>query len=79
LKTLCKQTAHLVTCLNAYQSQLASCCMAFPNQAYPPNITHDELLSTNSNHTFWNNGLFTNAQEPWAVDPDMQHGILHTA
>ncbi|KAG0151131.1 hypothetical protein CROQUDRAFT_130304 [Cronartium quercuum f. sp. fusiforme G11] len=24
---------------------------------------------------FWNDGLFTNAREPWAMDPDMQHGL----
>lgn len=28
---------------------------------------------------FWNDGLFTNNHEPWAVDPDTQHGMRQIA
>ncbi|PLW38284.1 hypothetical protein PCASD_09005 [Puccinia coronata f. sp. avenae] len=41
--------------------------------------TYTDLLRLQADDTFWNDGLFTNANEPWAIDPNTQNGIRQLA
>ncbi|WAR57741.1 hypothetical protein PtB15_8B794 [Puccinia triticina] len=38
-------------------------------------MEYSELLSLQSDDTFWNDGTFTNANEPWATDEATKKGI----
>jgi hypothetical protein len=42
---------------------------------FPPTLEYSELLALQTDDIFWNEGLFTNANEPWPVDPLTQEGI----
>ncbi|KAG0141049.1 hypothetical protein CROQUDRAFT_52297, partial [Cronartium quercuum f. sp. fusiforme G11] len=75
LKTLHKQGACLAKPLITYQTQLTTCLTNFPGQTYPPSLSYKELFTLEANHPFWNDGLFTNSGEPWAVDPNTCHGM----
>ncbi|WAQ89173.1 hypothetical protein PtA15_10A597 [Puccinia triticina] len=42
-------------------------------------LEYNKLLKLEAEDAFWNNGLFTNRNEPWAVNPITQKGICHLA
>ncbi|KAH9820130.1 hypothetical protein DFH28DRAFT_1079981 [Melampsora americana] len=50
--------------------------LAICKQKRPLDISR---LLINFNHSFWNNGLFTNGQEPWATDDNTQYGMRQIA
>ncbi|WAR58784.1 hypothetical protein PtB15_10B123 [Puccinia triticina] len=74
-----KRAGKLRTVLESYNSHVAAFQTTNPNRPVPPTIEYGELLGLQPDDTFWNDGLFTNANEPWAVDPLTQQGIRHLA
>ncbi|POV97104.1 hypothetical protein PSHT_14771 [Puccinia striiformis] len=42
-------------------------------------MTYAELLRLQPDDPFWNDGLFTNGNEPWAIDANTQRGIRFLA
>ncbi|KAG0141222.1 hypothetical protein CROQUDRAFT_99043 [Cronartium quercuum f. sp. fusiforme G11] len=38
-------------------------------------LSYEELFTLEADHPFWNDGLFTNSGEPWAVDPNTCHSM----
>ncbi|KAH9454326.1 hypothetical protein Pst134EB_014419 [Puccinia striiformis f. sp. tritici] len=42
-------------------------------------MSYDELLRLQPDDPFWNDGLFTNGNEPWAIDINTQRGIRFLA
>ncbi|EGF98641.1 uncharacterized protein MELLADRAFT_79633 [Melampsora larici-populina 98AG31] len=79
LKTLRDQAAKLKTKLESYQKLLTAYSIQSPHQSQPPNIMYTELLKIDFDHSFWNDGLFTNGREPWAIDANTQHGMRQIA
>ncbi|PLW38044.1 hypothetical protein PCANC_14574 [Puccinia coronata f. sp. avenae] len=79
LDALRKRANKLKTVLEAYNTQATEFAASNPNRPAPPTITHTNLLCLQADDTFWNNGLFTNANEPWAIDPHTQDGIRRLA
>ncbi|PLW36396.1 hypothetical protein PCASD_13696, partial [Puccinia coronata f. sp. avenae] len=79
LDALRKRANKLKTVLEAYNTQATEFAASNPNRPAPPTITHTNLLCLQADDTFWNDGLFTNANEPWAIDPHTQDGIRRLA
>ncbi|KAI7943773.1 hypothetical protein MJO28_011301 [Puccinia striiformis f. sp. tritici] len=52
---------------------------ACPTRHAPPTMSYDELLRLQPDDPFWNDGLFTNGNEPWAIDINTQRGIRFLA
>ncbi|OAV87019.1 hypothetical protein PTTG_29615 [Puccinia triticina 1-1 BBBD Race 1] len=74
-EALRKRVAQLRTALNDYNRLARSFIQSNPTHAAPPIINYSALLALQPDDTFWNDGLFTNANEAWAVDPLTQRGI----
>ncbi|EGF98426.1 uncharacterized protein MELLADRAFT_69339 [Melampsora larici-populina 98AG31] len=79
LKSLRDQAAKLKTKLEIYQKLVVSYSTTSPHQSQPPSISYLDLLKIDFDHSFWNDGLFTNGREPWAVDANTQHGMRQVA
>ncbi|KAH9819937.1 hypothetical protein DFH28DRAFT_1052197 [Melampsora americana] len=79
LKSLRDQAAKLKTKLETYQKLVVSYSTTSPHRSQPASITYLELLEIDFDHSFWNDGLFTNGREPWAVDSNTQHGMRQVA
>ncbi|PLW37548.1 hypothetical protein PCASD_10249 [Puccinia coronata f. sp. avenae] len=79
LDALRKRANKLKTVLEAYNTQATEFAASNPNRPAPPTITHTNLLRLQADDTFWNDGLFTNANKPWAIDPHTQDGIRRLA
>ncbi|OAV99608.1 hypothetical protein PTTG_11734 [Puccinia triticina 1-1 BBBD Race 1] len=76
-EALRKRAGKLCTVLEKYNSHIEAFLVSNPNRPAPPIIEYCELLGLQPEDNFWNDGLFTNAHEPWAVDPLTQQGIRH--
>ncbi|WAR55688.1 hypothetical protein PtB15_6B431 [Puccinia triticina] len=74
-EALRKRVAQLRTALNDYNRLARSFIQSNPTHAAPPIIDYSALLALQPDDTFWNDGLFTNANKAWAVDPLTQRGI----
>ncbi|WAR58589.1 hypothetical protein PtB15_5B823 [Puccinia triticina] len=70
-----KQTAALQTVLNTYNRHVDAFHLALPPIPTLPRIKYDELMRLEADSPFWNDGVFTNHDEPWAVDADTQDGM----
>ncbi|WAQ85531.1 hypothetical protein PtA15_6A159 [Puccinia triticina] len=79
IKSVRKQAKALHKVLNKYTKQVHTFIRLFPDRTHPRPLEYDELLNLKSEDPFWNNGLFTNENQPWAVDPTTQKGIRHLA
>ncbi|KAH9806866.1 hypothetical protein DFH28DRAFT_1159238 [Melampsora americana] len=79
LKSLRDQTNKLKVKLKTYQKLLFKYSDTSPHRSQPTNITYTELLGIDFDHPFWNDGLFTNGREPWAIDANTQHGMRQMA
>ncbi|KAA1068461.1 hypothetical protein PGTUg99_023669 [Puccinia graminis f. sp. tritici] len=65
--------------LNRYNKQVSTFVDSYPDHPHPRTLEYTELLNLESEDAFWNDGLFTNQNEPWAVDQTTQDGIRHLA
>ncbi|PLW32369.1 hypothetical protein PCASD_14323 [Puccinia coronata f. sp. avenae] len=74
LDALRKRAAKLNTVLNTYNQHAQEFMASNPSRPAPPTIQYTNLLRLQADDTFWNDGLFTNANEPWAIDPNTQNG-----
>ncbi|KAG0151947.1 hypothetical protein CROQUDRAFT_719553 [Cronartium quercuum f. sp. fusiforme G11] len=79
ITSLHKQALKLEKTLENFQSHLTNYAKAHPDQTQPLNITYNQLLKIEFDDPFWNDGVFTNNQEPWAIDLDTQHGMRQLA
>ncbi|PLW37970.1 hypothetical protein PCASD_10036 [Puccinia coronata f. sp. avenae] len=79
LNALRKQAAKLNTVLNTYNQHAQKFMASNLSCPAPPTIQYTDLLRLQADDTFWNDGLFTNANEPWAIDPNTQNGIRQLA
>ncbi|EGG08292.1 uncharacterized protein MELLADRAFT_62062 [Melampsora larici-populina 98AG31] len=79
LDSLRDQTAKLKTKLETYQKLLLKYSTTSPHPSQPTNITYTKLLETDFDHLFWNDGLFTDRREPWAINANTQHGMRQIA
>ncbi|PLW28644.1 hypothetical protein PCASD_18578 [Puccinia coronata f. sp. avenae] len=74
LDALRKRAAKLNTVLNTYNQHAQEFMASNPSRPAPPTIQYTDLLRLQADNTFWNDGLFTNANKPWAIDPNTQNG-----
>ncbi|PLW34088.1 hypothetical protein PCASD_13099 [Puccinia coronata f. sp. avenae] len=79
LESIRKRAKKLRKVLNKYNKRVKEFAQTYPEQSHPPEIKHTKLTTLQPDDAFWNNGLFTNQNEPWAVDPHTQKGIWHLA
>ncbi|KAH9821918.1 hypothetical protein DFH28DRAFT_1187487 [Melampsora americana] len=66
------RAAKLRPALDTYNRNLTNFEAAFPNRAAPRHIDYQELLAIEADHAFWNDGLFTYNNQPWAIDGPTQ-------
>ncbi|PLW29406.1 hypothetical protein PCASD_20382 [Puccinia coronata f. sp. avenae] len=69
LESICKWAKKLRKVLNKYNKRVKEFAQTYPEQSHPPEIEYTELMTLQPDNAFWNNGLFTNQNKPWAVDP----------
>lgn len=75
-----KHTVKLYQAIKLYNDRLSQFNARYPDHPInPPPIVYKDLFSMEADNAFWNNGLFTNANEPWAVDPHTQRGMRQFA
>ncbi|WAR58999.1 hypothetical protein PtB15_10B341 [Puccinia triticina] len=79
IKSVRARANQLRTSLNAYNTRSLAFRTACPTQHAPPTIEYAELLCLLPDDPFWNDGLFTNGNEPWAIDINTQRGIRYLA
>ncbi|POW10039.1 hypothetical protein PSHT_08992, partial [Puccinia striiformis] len=65
--------------VDAYTARVLAFRAACPTRHAPPTMTYAELLRLQPDDPFWNDGLFTNGNEPWAIDANTQRGIRFLA
>ncbi|EGG12645.1 uncharacterized protein MELLADRAFT_86843 [Melampsora larici-populina 98AG31] len=67
--------------LETYLTQLANYRKVFPTNIVPDPalMDHNRLLVLEPDAPFWNDGFITHANEPWAIDPNTQHGMRQLA
>ncbi|KAH9812073.1 hypothetical protein DFH28DRAFT_1178017 [Melampsora americana] len=79
LKSLRDATTKLKNKLEIYHRLLSTYSTTSPHRTQPTSINYLDLLEIDFDHPFWNDGLFTNGREPWAIDADTQHGMRQIA
>ncbi|POW16024.1 hypothetical protein PSTT_01706, partial [Puccinia striiformis] len=79
VKSLRKRAEKLQTVLTQYTKSQAAFVEAFPDRPAPPAPQYDELLQMPANNPFWNDGILSNHNEPWAVDQSTQAGMRDIA
>ncbi|KAI9626550.1 hypothetical protein KEM48_010379 [Puccinia striiformis f. sp. tritici PST-130] len=79
MRSLRKRGDLLRNSINVYNRRALDFAAACPTRHAPPTITYDELLHLQPDDAFWNDGLFTNGNEPWAIDANTQCGIRSLA
>ncbi|EFP90354.2 uncharacterized protein PGTG_16114 [Puccinia graminis f. sp. tritici CRL 75-36-700-3] len=77
--SLHKRAGKLRTVLETYNRHTFEFIESYPDRPAPPTIQYPDLLRLQPDDSFWNDGLFTNANEPWAVDSLTQQGIRSLA
>ncbi|KAH9442372.1 hypothetical protein Pst134EB_028627 [Puccinia striiformis f. sp. tritici] len=65
--------------IDSYTRYVLAFIAACPTRHAPPTMSYDELLRLQPDDPFWNDGLFTNGNEPWAIDINTQRGIRFLA
>ncbi|OAV97612.1 hypothetical protein, variant [Puccinia triticina 1-1 BBBD Race 1] len=75
VESLRKHAEKMRSVLNLYNNHVRAYISACPDRPHPPEMEYSELLSLQSDDTFWNDGTFTNANEPWATDEATKKGI----
>ncbi|KAH9825270.1 hypothetical protein DFH28DRAFT_21067 [Melampsora americana] len=80
LAALRKHAAKLFQAVKTYNQRLYEFKNRFPNSNFTPGLmVYSDLFKMDSDDEFWNDGLFTNAGEPWATDRHTQQGMRQLA
>ncbi|KAA1115109.1 hypothetical protein PGT21_031637 [Puccinia graminis f. sp. tritici] len=70
-----KKATALETVVNTYNLHLEAFHLAFPNRPVLEPAVYDSILGMEADNIFWTDGVFTNREEPWAIDPNTQDGM----
>ncbi|WAQ84054.1 hypothetical protein PtA15_4A505 [Puccinia triticina] len=70
-----KKTHALQAVVNTYNRHLDAFHVAFPDRPILERAVYDSILRMEPDDIFWKDGVFTNHEEPWAIDPDTQDGM----
>ncbi|PLW16657.1 hypothetical protein PCASD_14548 [Puccinia coronata f. sp. avenae] len=79
LESMQRQAKGLKKVLKEYNERIEDYVREFPSRAHPWVIEYGQLMQLEPDDPFWNDGMFTNQNEPWADDPNKQKGIRHLA
>ncbi|KNF01379.1 hypothetical protein PSTG_05478 [Puccinia striiformis f. sp. tritici PST-78] len=79
MRALRERSGKLKIVLETYNTQARAFKTHHPRRPAPPLLTYNQLLALQPDDLFWNDGLFTNANDPWAIDPLTQTGVRHLA
>jgi hypothetical protein len=79
IESLRKRAKNLRKVLNKYNKKAKSFARLNPEHPHPRQIEYADLMNLDAEDPFWNDGLFTNENEPWAVDSNTQNGIRYLA
>ncbi|KAH9808547.1 hypothetical protein DFH28DRAFT_1195413 [Melampsora americana] len=69
------RAAKLRPAIDTYNANLRNYKDAFSDRPAPRPITFEELLATEADDVFWNDGLFTYDNQAWAIDTPTQVGM----
>lgn len=69
------RAAKLRPALDMYNRHLAAFKAAFPERVAPSPMDFKQLMVSRPDDQFWNDGLFTYENQPWAIDPPTQVGM----
>lgn len=61
--------------LNTYNRLADDFTRQYPNHPASPSIEYNKLIDLEADDPFWNSGIFTHSNEPWAVDDATQLGM----
>ncbi|EGG03473.1 uncharacterized protein MELLADRAFT_109335 [Melampsora larici-populina 98AG31] len=75
LASIKARAAKLRPALDTYNRHLTAFKAAFPDRVAPKAMDFKELLASEPDDQFWNDGLFTHGNEPWASDRPTQVGM----
>ncbi|EFP88052.2 uncharacterized protein PGTG_13856 [Puccinia graminis f. sp. tritici CRL 75-36-700-3] len=75
INSIRKKTFALEAVVNTYNRHLSAFHIAFPNRPILQEAVYDTILQMEPDDIFWMDGVFTNNDEPWAIDPDTQDGM----
>ncbi|PLW47760.1 hypothetical protein PCASD_04377 [Puccinia coronata f. sp. avenae] len=79
LESMRRRAKGLHKVLNEYNQRVEEFVAEFPLRAHPRVIEYGDLMKLEPDDPFWNDDMFTNQNEPWAVDANTQKGIRHLA
>ncbi|POW14671.1 hypothetical protein PSTT_02851 [Puccinia striiformis] len=69
----------VVKALNLYNKRYTEYVAEYPDKApatrYEHPISYDEFLAFPLDDDFWNDGIYYQSKEPWAIDPNVRSGI----
>ncbi|KAH9812031.1 hypothetical protein DFH28DRAFT_899629 [Melampsora americana] len=69
------RAAKLRPALDTYNQHLTNFQTAFPGRASPKHMDFQQLMTIEADDDFWNDGLFTYDDQPWAIDIPTQAGM----
>ncbi|KAH9806698.1 hypothetical protein DFH28DRAFT_1165121 [Melampsora americana] len=70
-----KRTRTMKKYLNTYNVFAQSFQDQFPDHPTSPVIEYADLMDLEADDPFWNHGIFTHSNEPWAIDRGTQMGM----
>ncbi|OAV96540.1 hypothetical protein PTTG_26331 [Puccinia triticina 1-1 BBBD Race 1] len=79
IESLRKHAEKIRSVLNSYNNHVRAYVSACPDRPPLPEMEYSELLALQYDDNFWNDGIFTNANEPWAIDEATKKGIRQLA
>lgn len=75
MDTIQKRTRVMKKALTNYNGMAAKFANQFPEHPTSPVIEYIDLLELEPDDPFWNNGIFTHSNKPWALDHVTQMGM----
>ncbi|KAH9812911.1 hypothetical protein DFH28DRAFT_1174991 [Melampsora americana] len=75
LEAIQRRTRTMKNILKIYNQHAQAFIDQFPGHPSSPVIEYGELVPLESDDPFWNYGVFTHSNEPWAVDRGTQMGM----
>ncbi|KAH9813815.1 hypothetical protein DFH28DRAFT_1108502 [Melampsora americana] len=75
MTAISKRTQTMKKNLATYNTLAQSFLQQFPQHPSSPVIEYLDLLQLEANDPFWNDGVFTHSNKPWAIDRKTQMGM----
>ncbi|KAH9820745.1 hypothetical protein DFH28DRAFT_924004 [Melampsora americana] len=75
LQAIQRRTRTMKKSLMSYNRLAQDFREMYPNYPTSPVVEYSDLIQMEADDPFWNNGIFTHSEEPWAIDHKTQMGM----